>query len=224
MADAPDPRRDGSARMVVAHSARNYKPTGLGSGGRRVRWGVRGVSLGLDDQYRPVITVGICHMLDGTQREDPESGKHSANWPCKTEAGLEFYRLLSGSQIPSSLRGAVGKLLNKHEVTEGNEFKLAKRRLAEFPNAPWKRKFVHEDGHEELVTHYRDPLVLMQHILRHPKCDPATDLVFGPEVETDGAACEPGYFADLCNGIWCAPPPPHRPLAGQKKPLPLPDR
>ena len=115
-----------------------------------------------------------------------------ANWPCKTEAGLEFYRLLSGSQIPSSLRGAVGKLLNKHEVTEGNEFKLAKRRLAEFPNAPWKRKFVHEDGHEELVTHYRDPLVLMQHILRHPKCDPATDLVFGPEVETDGAACEPG--------------------------------
>ena len=163
--------------------------------------------MGLDHQYRPVITVGICHMLDGTQREDPESGKHSANWPCKTEAGLEFYRLLSGSQIPSSLRGAVGKLLNKHEVTEGNEFKLAKRRLAEFPNAPWKRKFVHEDGHEELVTHYRDPLVLMQHILRHPKCDPAKDLVFGPEVETDGAACEPGYFADLCNGIWCAPPP-----------------
>ena len=179
--------------------------------------------MGLDHQYRPVITVGICHMLDGTQREDPESGKHSANWPCKTEAGLEFYRLLSGSQIPSSLRGAVGKLLNKHEVTEGNEFKLARRRLAEFPNAPWKRKFVHEDGHEELVTHYRDPLVLMQHILRHPKCDPAKDLVFGPEVETDGAACEPGYFADLCNGIWCAPPP-HRPLAGQKKPLPLPDR
>ena len=31
--------------MVVAHSARNYEPTGLGSGCRRGRWGVtvRGV-------------------------------------------------------------------------------------------------------------------------------------------------------------------------------------
>ena len=45
MADAPaDPRSDGTARMVVAHSARNYKPTGLGSGCRRGQWGVTGVS------------------------------------------------------------------------------------------------------------------------------------------------------------------------------------
>ena len=45
VAGAPDPRSDGTARMVVAHSARNYKPTGLGSGCRRGRWGVtvRGV-------------------------------------------------------------------------------------------------------------------------------------------------------------------------------------
>ena len=43
VADAPaDPRSDGTARMVVAHSARNYEPTGLGSGCRRGRWGVTG--------------------------------------------------------------------------------------------------------------------------------------------------------------------------------------
>jgi hypothetical protein len=44
VADAPDPRRDGTAGMAVAHSARNYEPTGLGSGCRRGRWGVTGVS------------------------------------------------------------------------------------------------------------------------------------------------------------------------------------
>ena len=33
MADVPDPRHDSTARMAVAHSARNYEPTGLGAVG-----------------------------------------------------------------------------------------------------------------------------------------------------------------------------------------------
>ena len=116
-----------------------------------------------------------------------------------------MWDLLSGPKVSSEVRAKVGRYMHKHGHWATNEFALAERRLAKFPQAEWEVVSVAPEGwHEKVDVHKRNMLVLLAGVLRHPQCDPATDLVWGPEVYTDKdtGQCSIGYLADLCNSDW----------------------
>ena len=58
-----------------------------------------------------------------------------------------------------------------------------------------------EGWSEAVDCHFRNVLVQAASVLRHPRCDPSTDLVWGPEVETDEGSkhCPIGYMGDFCH-------------------------
>ena len=120
-----------------------------------------------------------------------------------------MWDLLSGPKVSSEVRAKVGRYMHKHGHWATNEFALAERRLAKFPQAEWEVVSVAPEGwHEKVDVHKRNMLVLLAGVLRHPRCDPQTDLVWGPEVYTDKdtGQCSIGYLADLCNSDWVPPP------------------
>ena len=129
----------------------------------------------------------------------------SAQWPCDTAAALELFDLLSGCKVSSQVRRQVGRYMVKHGHFENNEFAAAEKRLAAYPQATWKQTRVSPEGwSEEVHVHARDMLQLFCGVVRHPRCDPKTCLVWRPEILRDEDTDSHGYFADLCNSNWCA--------------------
>ena len=92
--------------------------------------------------------------------------------------------MLSGLKVPTWLRTDIGRYMRRWGYWEENQFPAAERQLARFPQAQWKVTTV-TAGELTAEVHHRDLLVLMASVLRHPRCDPRTDLVWGPEVQTD---------------------------------------
>ena len=124
------------------------------------------------------------------------------HWPCNSAVAVELFDMLSGGKIPSGLRARIGMYMTKHKFFTEAEFAIAEARLKDYPQAPWKVTSVApEEWHESVDVHHRDVLTQVASVLRHPRCDPKTDLVWGPEVETDAATkqCPHGYSADLCH-------------------------
>ena len=134
-----------------------------------------------------------------TQAEKP--GKY---WPCNTAAASELHDILSGGKIPAGLRARIGSYMVKHRFFAEPEFTIAEERMKAYPQAPWVVQSVKpevEGWSEAVDCHFRDVLVQAASVLRHPRCDPSTDLVWGPEVETDEGSkhCPIGYMGDFCH-------------------------
>ena len=130
------------------------------------------------------------------------AAKPSEFWPCNTGAACELFDMLSGGKVPSGLRARIGQYMVKHKFFAGNEFAIAEERMRAYPQAPWVvESIAPADWHEPIEVHYRDVLVQAASVLRHPRCDPTKDLVWGPEVETDEGSgnCPVGYMADFCH-------------------------
>ena len=97
----------------------------------------------------------------------------------------------------------------KHGFFAEHEFTIAEERMRAYPQAKWVVQSVMPDIEgwtEPIDVHYRDVLVQAASVLRHPRCDPTKDLVWGPEVETDEGTqhCPFGYMADFCHSATCA--------------------
>ena len=132
--------------------------------------------------------------------EHVKPGKH---WPCNSSVAAELFDLLSGGKVPAGLRTAVGSYMVRHGFFKEPEFAIAEARIRQYPKAEWEVASVAppEGWHEAVDVHYRDALVQVASVLRHPRCDPTTDLVWGPEVETDedSGQCPHGYQSDFCH-------------------------
>ena len=134
-----------------------------------------------------------------TQAEKP--GKY---WPCNTAAASELHDILSGGKIPAGLRARIGSYMVKHRFFAEPEFTIAEERMKAYPQAPWVVQSVKpevEGWSEAVDCHFRNVLVQAASVLQHPRCDPSTDLVWGPEVETDEGSkhCPIGYMGDFCH-------------------------
>ena len=141
-----------------------------------------------------------------TRSEAEQAGKH---WPCNTAVACELHDMLSGGKIPAGLRASIGSYMVKHGFFAEHEFTIAEERMRAYPQAEWVVQSVMPDVEgwtEPIDVHYRDVLVQAASVLRHPRCDPTKDLVWGPEVETDEGTqhCPFGYMGDFCHSATCA--------------------
>ena len=128
----------------------------------------------------------------------------SVQWPCETAPALELFDMLSGTKVSSQIRRQVGRYMVRHGHFATNEFIAAEKRLAAYPQATWTQTRVSpEDWSEAVHVHVRDLLQLFCGVVRHPRCDPKTSLVWRPEILRDEDTDEHGYFADLCNSNRC---------------------
>ena len=148
----------------------------------------------------------LCALVRTPEQAEPP-GEH---WPCNTAAACELFDMLSGGKIPAGLRARIGSYMWKHRFFAEPEFAIAEERMRAYPQAPWIVRSVApavEGWTDPVDVHYRDVLVQAASVLRHPRCDPTKDLVWGPEVETDEATrqCSIGYMADFCHSATWAP-------------------